>query len=274
MSTSRAQKIRLGIFAIITATAAVIVLGVFAGLHIWQRHDRYTVYFDDSVLGLEEGAIVTFGGIKAGTVDHIEVDPADLRRIKVTIEVKRGLPIRTDTTATLQFAGITGLKVIDLRGGDVRSPHLPPGSTIATGATILDRVEQEADNLITQSRQLMDNANKVMANLAAITDPGQFEGVGALIDQAKQATANLAALTNDLRGVLGDNRVALRNTVTSIERAANSANSLVRDNAVAVRTSLFDLRQAARSFKELARELRQKPSRLFFADAPRDRKLP
>jgi hypothetical protein len=77
-----------------------------------------------------------------------------------------------------------------------------------------------------------------------------------------------------LRGMLGDNRVAIKHTVESLDRAANTANALLKDNASTVRTSLFDLRPAARSFKELARDLRQNPSRLFFADAPRERKLP
>ena len=49
---------------------------------------------------------------------------------------------------------------------------------------------------------------------------------------------------------------------------------LVHNNEGQLRSAVFDLRQASRSFKELAREVRQRPSRLFFGDSQRERKLP
>jgi ABC-type transporter Mla subunit MlaD len=49
---------------------------------------------------------------------------------------------------------------------------------------------------------------------------------------------------------------------------------LVHNNEGVLRSAVFDLRQASRSFKELAREVRQRPSRLFFGDSQAERKLP
>ena len=55
MTASRAQKIRLGLFAISALAALSLVLAVFAGLRFWEHHDHYVIYFSGSVSGLEEG---------------------------------------------------------------------------------------------------------------------------------------------------------------------------------------------------------------------------
>lgn len=270
MTTSRTQKIRLGLFGIAAALALAVVLAVFAGLRFWERHDTYVIYFDDSVMGLERGAEVMFAGVRIGRVEDIELVPDDLRRVKVTIAVKRNLPIRTDTTATLQFAGITGLKLIDLRGGSPDAPRLPPGSELPAAPALLDRIEQTAERLSEQSEELMEGAGKVMTNLEQTSD--------------------------ELRAMVQENRVALRGTITAVGDAARHASDVldddlpkvvasagalvddlrgvVRSNQNHIRTAMFDLRQASRNFKDLSRDLRQRPSRILFAKPARDRKMP
>lgn len=296
MAATRAQKIRLGLFAVSAAAALALVLIVFGGLRFWEHHDHYVIYFTDSVFGLSEGAGVSFAGIKAGTVDKIEIAPGDLRKVKVTIAVKRGLPIRADTTATLTMAGITGLKSIDLHGGEVTSPRLAQGGTITTGETTLDRFTREAKSMLDDSREIMAQAGRVAKNLATLTDPARFTGLDDILASARTTSTNLAATSVALRGLVGENRVALRQTMASVDHVADRAvvlvdqdlprvivgassliddvRGLVRDNGTYLRSSMFDLRQASRSFKDLARDLRQRPSRLFFATAASERRMP
>ncbi|HVV88027.1 MAG TPA: MlaD family protein [Kofleriaceae bacterium] len=296
MTATRAQKVRLGLFGIASFGALAIVLAVFAGLRFWEHHDRFVIYFNDSVLGLENGAPVSFAGIKVGSVKEISVAPDDPRKVKVTIQVKRGLPIRTDTTATLTLTGITGLKAIDLHGGDVRSPRLAPGGVIALGESTLDRLERQARGMVDQSQEILEHANRVAANLEELTAPSQFQGMAEIVSSMRSATADLAAASADLHGMIAENRGAIRRTVANVDHAAGRASALldgevprlvggagalvdelrafVRDNGGYVRSTLFDLRQAGRSFKELARDLRQRPSRLLFARPAHERELP
>lgn len=296
MAATRAQKVRLGLFAVAALGAAALVLFVFAGLRFWEKHDRYVIYFADSVLGLEDGAPVSFAGIKVGKVDRIEVAPDDLRKVKVTISIKRGTPIRTDTTATMTMAGLIGVKAIDLHGGDVRAERLPPGGTIAAGETTLDRLQRQAEVMVDQSQEILEHAKNVVANLEELTEPSQFDGLGEVVTHARAASANLAAATGELRGMIAENRAPLRRTVATVDHVAGRAAALidgdvprvvgdagalvddlrgvVRSNGPYLRSSMFDLRQAARSFKELARDLRQRPSQLLFARPARERKMP
>jgi phospholipid/cholesterol/gamma-HCH transport system substrate-binding protein len=280
----RSQTIRVGLFAAAALVLLAIVLIVFGGLRFWERSERYRIVFSSSVMGLESGTQVYFNGIRVGTVDKVGVAPDDLRKVEVAIEVKRGTPIRADTQAMLQRAGITGLKVIDLRGGNLESPVLPPGSEIAVGVGLLDRLETQAEQIIEQTAALVQRANVLTDQLIAVTEPVQ------------RAATGLASLTTSLEDMVGENRIALRESLAAVRRAASGTSKLLDEHASrlfvnagdfvsdlrqvlsanegSVRAALFDLRQASRSFKELARDVRQRPSRLLFSSAPGDRKLP
>ncbi|HZJ64188.1 MAG TPA: MlaD family protein [Kofleriaceae bacterium] len=289
--TSKAQSIRVGLFATATLVLVALVLIVFGGFRFWEASDRYRIVFDSSVIGLEPGAVVYLNGIKVGTVDSLAVEPSDLRKVAVAIDVEPGTPIRTDTRAMLQYAGITGLKVIDLRDGSTAAAPLLPGGEIPAGAGLLDKLEARAQAIIDQSAALMDRATVLTDNLIAVTEP------------ARLAATNLAELSGSLKGMIDENRAGLRQSVVTLRRslaafgdAANGASQLV-DGQVAqlvvnagdavssfrklltanegpLRAAVFDLREASRSFKELARDVRQKPSRLLFSNAPEERKLP
>jgi phospholipid/cholesterol/gamma-HCH transport system substrate-binding protein len=301
--TNRAKKIKVGIFVVAIGALVAGVLIIFGGMRFWEGRDTYYVLLDDSAIGLEPGAHVLFNGIRVGEVQAMETLPEDLTKVRVTIEIKEGVPIKTDTQAMLKFLGITGLKIIDLRGGAADAPALPPGHVIANGETTLDRFERKAKELMEGSTELMASAKRILdqtevvaTNLAALTDPAPFEDLPTIVATVKRASVNLAATTGVMREMVTENRAALKQTLASVDQAAQSASqllddnvarlvtdassfvndlsSVVRDNQTQMRSAMTDVRQASRSFKELARELRQKPSRLLFSDSLRDRKLP
>jgi phospholipid/cholesterol/gamma-HCH transport system substrate-binding protein len=276
MTTTKQQKVRLGLFAIAAGGLLALVLVVFAGLHFWKDQARYEIVFDSSVYGLERGAEVYLNGIRVGTVATIDVHPDDIRLVRVVIEVEAKTPVRTDTTAVLRYAGITGLKVIDLRSGSPTAPKLAAGGRIEVGETMLDRLERQANQMLDQTAELMGRANQIVGsahqvveNLSQLTDPTQM---GVLVEQTKLTARNLAAASASLKGLVDDNRDGLRSSIAAIELAARRTADLV-DNGQ-LRSAVADLRQASRSFKELARDVRQKPSRLFFSSPLPERKLP
>jgi phospholipid/cholesterol/gamma-HCH transport system substrate-binding protein len=299
--SSKSTKVRVGLFIAITGLLLAIVLITFAGMRFWEDKDRYKIVFTDTVMGLEKGARVFLNGTKVGTVEGIAVAKDDLRNVEVTIGLNEGTPVHTDTKATLQFAGITGLKVIDLRSETAQSPLVPPGSKIATGQTVIDKLQKQAETIAEQSAEMMTRANRLV---------GQLEGMDEVVAGARTTATNLAEASASLKSMVAENRQTLRGTMVAIEGTANkattlfenansllggattlldthmaqlvaNADSLVSDvkgvvhrNDTALRTAVFDLRQASRTFKELAREVRQRPSRLLFSDPVGERKLP
>ena len=280
MMNSKTHKIRVGLFVAITGVLLAIVLATFAGMRFWEGRDHYRIVFTGSVMGLEKGARVFMNGMRVGVVDEIGVAKDDIRNVEVTIEVREGTPIHANTRAMLQHAGITGLKVIDLRDGTRDTPRLPPGSTIAQGETLIDRLQEHAETLAEQSAELMKRTNRLV---------GQLEGVDEIVANLRDASASLEAM-------VAENRAGLRSTVAAVQDTARATSTLVdghlsqlvanadllvtdvksiiHRNDAALRTAVFDIRQASRTFKELAREVRQRPSRLLFSQPAKERKLP
>ncbi|TMQ11194.1 MAG: MCE family protein [Deltaproteobacteria bacterium] len=288
---SRAQHIRVGLFATATLILLGVVLAVFGGLRLWDDVDRYRIVFDTSVIGLEPGAQVYLNGIKVGTVDDVDVAASDIAKVAVVIKVKHDAPIHTDTRAILQHAGITGLKTIDLRGGTSATPRLAAGAEIATGTGSVDKLEAQAQAIVDDAAALVRRAHQLTDHLVAVTD-----SVSAIAEPATRAANELAATSAALRATVDENRAGLRQSIAAIRGAATGASELFDGQAAQLFTSagdvvaelrkllvanegplraaVFDLRQASRSFKELARDVRQKPSRLLFSSTPAERQLP
>jgi phospholipid/cholesterol/gamma-HCH transport system substrate-binding protein len=274
MTTTKEQKVRLGIFAVASGVLFAIVLVVFAGMAFWQARDRYFIEFDSTVYGLEEGADVFLNGVRVGSVSEIAI--ADVSKVRVAIDIDEDTPIRTDTRAVLQFAGITGLKIVDLRGGSAKAAELAPGDTIPVGETVFDQIEERGMVMLDQTNKLLERANAIAAktdeiigSLAEVTETANLDEIAA---QTRATARNLARASASLRELVDENREGLSATIATIEEAARRASELVDSNQV--RGAIADLRQASRSFKELAREVRQRPSRLLYSPAAPERKLP
>ncbi len=293
---SKSKNLRAGAFVVGGLGLLAFVLVIFGGLRFWEREDSYRIEFDESVRGLEKGAYVYLEGIRVGRVADIGFGTTPEAKVVVHIDVKAGTPIYEDTKALLQYAGITGLKVIDLEAGTPTLPRIPDGGKILQGETTLDKFEQKAQEVAEQSTQLMQRANQIVENIAKITEPSQFASMQEIMANTKALTANLARATAQLDTMVAENRVALKTSLGSVREAAARATELldthigslvsnadsflgrlddmIRANEGPLRSAVFDLRQASRNFKELSRDVRQRPSRLLFSPTPSDRKLP
>lgn len=293
---TKSQKIRVGVFAATTVALCCIVVIVFGGLRFWEHHRHYRIVFKDSVMGLDNGAQVYLDGIKVGSVEKIEIASGDLQRVIVSVSVASDAQIRADTKASLAFAGITGLKVIDMSGGTFQAPQLAEGGDIQEGESTLDKFTKKAEVVADQSEQLMAKANKIVDNLVAVSDPQRFAAMSDIMEKTHATADNLAEASAAMKSMVAENRVALKQSIESIHQTAQSASEmmdgqvsqiatnandlisevkgLIHDNEAPLRAAVFDLKQASRSFKDLAREVRQRPSRLLFSSAPSDRTLP
>ena len=267
---TRGQKIRLGIFAVSTALLVVAVLVIFAGVRFWEREDEYLVDVEGSVVGLADGSDVLLNGVRVGSIEEVAISPEDMSRVRVRLAVKAGTPIKTDTRAMLVMRGITGLRVIDLRGGTDEAAALRPGSKIPEEKSQLDKLMARADEIADRTVTVLDTAERALASAAEVSTE-----LEAMVKE------NRALVQQTLASVRGAARTAsrlmdgeLRQMVAGASALVGELGSVVRQNQSQVRAALADLRRASGNFKEMSRELRQRPSGLLFSKPPADRRLP
>ncbi len=80
---------------------------------ILLKGSLYSVYFDESVQGLQVDSAIKYRGVEIGKVQSIKVAP-DYRLIEVVMKIDLEGDLQNHTIATLKTAGITGIVFIEL----------------------------------------------------------------------------------------------------------------------------------------------------------------
>lgn len=88
--SKRANPVFVGAFVSIAIALAVIALIIFSSGNIFRPAERFVLYFEDSVNGLEVGAPVKFKGVRIGQVKEIYIrfnQAEDSAHVPVIIEI-------------------------------------------------------------------------------------------------------------------------------------------------------------------------------------------
>ena len=164
-----------GLFIIVLAIGAAI-FAVWLGSPGRQDDVLYRVHFRESVSGLTAGDVVKFRGVDAGTVKSIRIDPENARLVVVDLRLRKETPVMTDTRASLEMKGITGVVVIELNGGDPAAKTLlavtPEGRIpeIPSEKTGLKAMLDELPKLVTKFAAIEDQMKKVLTNVGGLTE--------------------------------------------------------------------------------------------------------
>ncbi|NOX90665.1 MAG: MCE family protein [Calditrichaeota bacterium] len=178
---SKTQKFRLGLFIAIGSILLIAVILALSIERFFKEKDIYYIKYQNiSVAGLDVGSSVKYLGVHIGSVQKIEIDPKNISQIIVTIGVNKGTPIKQDVSADISSVGITGLKIIELRGGTPEAPLLKPGGFIQPGKSLTEEITGKAE-VIAEKLELILN------NLIQLTDPVNQTKIFKLVDQSQIA---------------------------------------------------------------------------------------
>ncbi len=213
---TRNQKIRLGIFIVVSASVLVFLIIYFTARQLFEKTDTYYVeYRNISVNGMEVGSSVKYLGIKVGTISDIQINPRDITSVVVELQLQHDTPIKEDSRADIISLGITGLKAVEILGGSNESDVLAPGDTIEAGSSITSDITQMAEVIAAKTDSVIRNLQAFTQpdNLNKITDAA--EKIGKMIDNADRVISNFDA-------ILGENRDDLRQTTMSTRQLSET----------------------------------------------------
>ncbi|HCX59926.1 MAG TPA: hypothetical protein DG355_04615 [Candidatus Cloacimonas sp.] len=206
---SKATKVRLGVFLAIGSLLILVFAAAVAGNRLTQKWDTYYIEFVDyPVSGLQEGGTVNYQGIKVGRVEDIKIDPDNVLKVQVRINIEPGTPIKDDTEAVLSLIGITGLKAVEIRGGTNEARTIKPGGNIKAGSTMIDDISERAISIA-------EKIDLIAANINEITN--------------EQNRENLAKILQETSGILETTSIKLSGTLDAFSRIANNTADLTDD---------------------------------------------
>ena len=156
---TRAPLALIGLF-ILAAIAAVF------GFVYWLNNAgglgqraTYTLRFQNTVSGLLTGAAVQFNGIRVGEVTGLRLNKDNPQEVLATIVVGADTPLRTDTYASLDFQGLTGVPVVVLEGGT----GAPLKAASAAEPPVLEADPTAGQSMTRAARETLLNLQKILA---------------------------------------------------------------------------------------------------------------
>src|SRR3546814_12208199 len=96
--------------------------------------------------------------IAVGTVETLDLDAKDPRRVIARLKVEADVPVKVDTRAKLSITGLTGVPFIQLTGGSPGAARLLPKNrddipVIITAASALQHIADPANRPVARPEE-------------------------------------------------------------------------------------------------------------------------
>lgn len=247
----------VGLSSLILFAGLIIFIVWLARFQVNRDFDLYDIVFQGPIRGLSQGGEVHFNGIKVGEVTEIKLDPANPSRVRALARVTADVPIKTDSFATLEPQGITGVNYVQISAGSPSAPLLKdsvPANRIpvlrSQRSTISDLLEG-GGTVLTRTIEALDRVNRVLSD-------DNIKTFSAALDDAQAVTAEL----RERRAIIEDAQKALQSIETAaaeIQQLAASGRTLVETDG---RRTMANFATAAEEAGAAARDARSMIAKL------------
>jgi len=306
--SAKSSKFLIGLFVISgTLICAAIIIWVGAA-RIFMKGSLYSVYFDESVQGLQVDSAIKYRGVEIGKVQSIGVAP-DNRLIEVIMKIDIESDLQKLTIASLKTTGITGIVFIELdqlRTGDLSSS---PKITFKSSYPVIPSRRSEISRFLADTGVIMQNVKDIdlkgisdqMKNTSkAIENFVEGKRVNNIMTNLESTSANLDhaiskinktvsegkldRVVNETMGVLLDAHQLIgqaKNEIDALklQEKADRTDILLKDidkKAQVITNELQDtsehLRVTSENLQKLSDNLKRNPSELIFSKPAPPRK--
>jgi len=195
-----------------TLTIAAVAAGISGVLikqksRIAQQRSIMRVVFDGgSAAGLRKGGPVNFDGVQAGQILSINLESP--RKIVAMITLDNSAPIRRDTTAGIEFQGLTGIAAISLVGGAPTAPPVPvdrDGVPVLTAdlkdqETMVETVHNVDKYVVSNAPAIKEALQTFQSETASLQD--KTAAIDAAIDKAEDIFKGFDTLVTKIDGAI------------------------------------------------------------------------
>ncbi|MGH8209482.1 MAG: MlaD family protein [Steroidobacteraceae bacterium] len=301
----------VGAFVLLVTLVGALFVYWYTDAREHRNYNRYEVYFDGTVSGLERGSAVRYLGVGVGRVVDLRIDPRDSSRVMVLVDIDASTPISDMTVAELSLQGVTGLLYIDLLRRRTDRPALPlvPSlkyPVIRASPSRLEAFLQSLPDLVTSAGEIVARADHLLSddNLAAFSGalnninkasvglPQTLHDLNSLLGDLRTATAQIAASARDTRAVIDTAAPDVEATIQRLHSVADNLakatdlvdkviddnrqdiRSFTRDGLPEIERFVREGRAAAEDIRALSNSLRENPSQLLYQQPQKGVEIP
>ncbi len=251
---------KIGLFVIALVTSLLILifwLGKFGFEK--KKFDEYSIYFQESVSGLNIGSSIKYKGFEVGNVSEIKLNPHNSEEIQIDIVIKKGTPIKEDNYAVLGNLGITGLKYIELKGGSNNSKLLQEDEN---GFRIISSKTSDLTTLVDSTTDLTNQLTLVLGQMKKLLADENIKTISEILGKTQNSMSNVeqfsSYLVNNEKKIdelLNNISILAKNgnkSFESIDKSANSFKELSNEILLEIRKGSFDINDMSKeSFDKL-----------------------
>ena len=196
----------VGIFVVLFSIGMFWFAFWLAKYGLQEEYKLYKIEMKDSIAGLAKDSSVKLHGVDIGRVSEIRINPNDIEKIDILVQIKKGVPIKEDMVASTQMLGVTGLLSIEIHGGTNEAKTLVPTdeyipvikskpSLLSKLTNSLGGLSEKLTNLLTRSESLLsdknlENVSNILENVEKISAKGEEVELKA-IDSMKEVDTTL-----------------------------------------------------------------------------------
>lgn len=251
-------------YVVIGVLTLIAIVGAF-GFVYWFQHTGgtgqrtfYRVAFAGPAMGLRTGGQVLFNGIRVGEVTDLRLNAENPQQVTATISVAVDTPVRSDTTASLSFQGLTGIASLSLKGGapDAKPLAVPEGERLP-----LIRVDEGATQDITET------AREVLRHVDTVVTENQ-QSLRTAIKNIDAFTATLARNSDRFDRIMAgiDNLTGGPDGKGELPEAVKSFHNLADNLDKRTAEITTDVRRAITTLERTIRNFDRNPQRLIFGN--------
>jgi phospholipid/cholesterol/gamma-HCH transport system substrate-binding protein len=267
--SGKREEAAVGAFVLIAAALLIGTVLAVSGAFSSGGVPHHT-YFK-SAGGLLPGAMVRYGGMNAGKVTSVRVDPGDTTRIEIGFTVQKGIPVKTDSIVSISALGALSDNFVEIGTGTKNAALAAPGSELKSVETVgLGDIGDMIGNLEPVASQALQNLNQLLIQLQVTTTRvndllndknraevgGSLENLNLMLSDSRPkvsaSLANVQTATAQILPIL-DN---LKTTMNQANGVLSHLDSVVVENHEDIRNVVIELRETLTTASILVEQLK------------------
>lgn len=249
---TRANYVAVGAFVLAMVVLAVVAVLWLARGALTTELANYFIYFDGPVTGLRAGAEVDYNGVPVGKVRDVRIDPGNVEKIRVTIEIDASVAIKTDAAASVETNILSGVSYIQIVGGTREAALLRPVGD--QPYAVIRAHRSRLASVTARAPQLLEKLNETADRVNELLDEKNRRAFAESLDNLRTFTTGLAERSKDIAELTANANTAataLSSLLTDIDRSYSGTNGLGDRLTVAI----ADFDRVAKNLGDTNRQL-------------------